>query len=497
MTALEAPSVIRRWREDPVTFVRDCFQVEPDAWQVELLRAFPEHKRLASVACKGPGKTAALAWMGWNFLATRPHCKVPCTSITGGNLADGLWAEFSKWQKRSPLLMRAFQWTKTRIQMRQHPETWFASARSWAHDADPTQQANTLAGIHEDFLLFLLDEVSEYPDGVVSAAEAALTGGIETKLVMMGNATRTSGPLYRACTADKKLWFIVRISGDPDDPKRSPRIDIEEARRQIAKYGRDSYVVKVNILGEFPDRQADKLLGPLEVAAAMDRTVHESVYMHAPRVLGVDVARFGDDDAVFTPRRGAVTHQLKTFHGLDNVELAEQLMRSIQRWDADMAFIDETGNGAGVLDICRHRPGFAQKVQGVQFGMRAMESNRFENRRAEMHWEAAEWVKKHGGCLPNDSLLSEELCAPIFWFDKKGRICLEPKDDIKARIGRSPDRADSLVLTFAGPVVRQTYKTEAQRTRAREATDFDPFSSFNQDRQEPGGDFDPFAEGRT
>jgi phage terminase large subunit len=476
----QAQSNIRRWREDPVCFVREVFRVEPDPWQVDMLRAFPKHNRLGAKACKGPGKTGALSWLGWNFLLTRPHSKVPCTSITGDNLRDGLWAEFAKWQHKSELLKATFQWNAERIVAKDHPETWFASARTWPRQADPTQQANTLAGIHADYVLFLIDEVSDIPDGVVAAAEGALTSGIETKLVIAGNCTRTDGPLHRAWTTDRRLWWMCEITGDPDDPKRSPRINIDEARAQIEKYGRESYIVKVNILGQFPDRQADKLLGADEVAAAMGRGLNEGVFAQAAKILGVDPARYGDDDSVIAPRQGLAVFPLREFHGLDTVQLADQTIRAIQKWEADRAFIDEGGVGAGVVDTCRSR-GFAHLVEGVNFGSRAIASDRFENRRAEMYWNAGEAIR-NGASLPADPRLAEELQAPIYWFDKKQRICLEPKEDIKARIGRSPDRADAYVLTYAAPVAA-------------------PLRDLV-----PGGlvqhrgvvcDYDPFAEGRA
>lgn len=443
-----AAAQIRRWRDEPVSFVRECLGLEPDPWQADVLAAFPKHRQIAGSACKGPGKTAVMSWLGWNFLLTRPHPKVPCTSITGDNLKDGLWTEFALWQKRSPILQRAFQWTKERIFSVQHPETWYASARTWPRDADPTQQANTLAGLHADYLLFLVDEVSDIPDGVVSAAEAALASGVETKLVIMGNPTRTEGPLYRAVvTNDRRNWFVVHINGDPDDPKRSPRIDLKWAREQIEKYGRDSYVVRVNILGQFPTRQADKLLDIADVEAAMQRTLAPRAWEGEARVIGADIARYGDDASTFFPRQGRMAFQVKEFRGLDTVQVGDELIRSIEKWRAHAANVDEGGVGAGTLDHCRNR-GYGHKVYGVQFGMRAQEHERFENRRVEMHWRAAEWVKG-GGCLPKDPLLAQELAAPIYWFDKRGRVCLEQKADIKKRIGRSPDRADGFVLTFA------------------------------------------------
>src|SRR5258708_7685363 len=105
-------ATLRAWREGPRRFVREQFGVVPDPWQDDVLAAFPGHQRLAMKACKGPGKTAVMAWLAWNFLATRPDAKVAATSITADNLADNLWAEMAKWQARSPMLGAKFAWAK-------------------------------------------------------------------------------------------------------------------------------------------------------------------------------------------------------------------------------------------------------------------------------------------------------------------------------------------------------------------------------------------------
>ena len=116
--------------------MREQFGVEPDAWQLELLRAFadPAKQRISLQACAGPGKTAGLAWCGWNFLACYgdrgEHPKGAAVSITSANLEDNLWPELAKWQGRSAFLKSAFTWHKERIVANDHPETWFLSARS-------------------------------------------------------------------------------------------------------------------------------------------------------------------------------------------------------------------------------------------------------------------------------------------------------------------------------------------------------------------------------
>src|SRR5260370_23287800 len=90
-----------RWKKNPRSFVRQVLRATPDPWQDEVLAAFPDHKRLAMKACKGPGKTAVEAWLAWNFLATRSEPKIAATSITAHNLPDNLWAGMAKGQARA------------------------------------------------------------------------------------------------------------------------------------------------------------------------------------------------------------------------------------------------------------------------------------------------------------------------------------------------------------------------------------------------------------
>src|SRR5690606_40890483 len=108
--------------------IRDLFDTELDDWQKDVCDAFPKHQRIAMQACKGPGKTAVMAMLIWNFLLTRPHPKVVCTSITGANLQDGLWAELSKWLKRTKLISEELEWQMVRIFITENPETRFAAS---------------------------------------------------------------------------------------------------------------------------------------------------------------------------------------------------------------------------------------------------------------------------------------------------------------------------------------------------------------------------------
>lgn len=469
---------IRRWKQDPVLFVRECFGVEPDAWQAQVLRAFPAQQRVAMQACKGPGKTAVLAWLGWNFLATRPHPKIAATSISGDNLADGLWTEMSHWQNKSPFLKHAFQWTKTRIFAKDHPETWFMAARTWAKGADQSQQANTLAGLHADYLLFLIDEVGAIPDGVMAAAEAGLATGIETKLVMAGNPTHLEGPLYRAATSEKHLWFHVTITADPDDPNRTPRVSVEWAREQIEKWGgpENNYVL-VNVFGKFPKSSINSLLGPDEVSDCMKRVAREEQYSFSQKRLGVDVARFGDDRTVLFPRQGLAAFKPVELRGLRTNDIAARVTAAKAKWGSEIEFVDDTGGyGAGVIDSLLQS---GSSPMAINFAGKPIDA-RFANKRAEMWWLMAEWVKR-GGCAPNISQLSRELTAPTYTFNTQGKIIIEPKEMIKERLGFSPDMADALALTFALPEMPSTNSVEGMKAnRNKLLSEYDPFDPSRQ-----------------
>lgn len=465
---------IRHWRAHPLAFVRELFGVEPDAWQADLLQAFPHRQRLAMKACKGPGKTACLAWIGWNFLVCRPHPKIAATSITGDNLADGLWTEMAKWQGGSPLLRDLFQWTKTRIFAKDHPETWWMSARTWPRSADATTQADTLAGLHADYLLFLVDEAGGIPDAVMAAAEAGLAnagaGGVEARIVIAGNPTHLEGPLYRACTSERELWHVVEISADPDDPKRTPRVSAEWARQQIKKYGRDNPWVLVNVFGRFPPTSLNSLLGPDDVRAAMERFHRPEAYEGSPRILGVDVAREGDDASCILPRQGVVCFEPRVIRGATSIQGAGMVARKWEDWDADACFVDGTGGfGAGWVDQLRQ---LGRQPIEVQFSGSPIDE-RYRNKRAEMWFLMAEWIKGGGALPPTLTEIVAELTAPVYFFHGD-RLQLQHKDDIKAKIGRSPDIADALALTFAAPVRRRARQT----TRGKATSDHDPYTGF-------------------
>jgi len=438
---------LENWRLHPDIFVREVFKVTPDPWQDEILKAFPSKQRIAMKASKGVGKSTLEAWLAWNFLVTRPHPKIAATSISGDNLRDGLWSEMAKWRNESELIKNTFVWQKERIFAKDYPETWWMSARQWSKSADPQTVGNTLAGLHADYIMFIIDEAGGFPDAIMASAEAALSSCKEGHIIQAGNPTHLEGPLYRACTTERNLWHVVEISSDPENPLRSPRVSIEWAKEQIAKYGRDNPWVLVNVFGQFPPSSFNALIGPDEIQAAINRRYREIEFSSFPRILGIDCARFGDDSSIVFPRQGLQAFNPAQYRNIDGTTGAEIVLRKWNDWDADAAFIDNTGGfGASWIDNLRR---LGKDPIGVHFSQESLDPQ-YANKRAEMAFKLVEWIKA-GGALPDIPELTKALAQITYTF-KGEKLIIEPKQDLKERLGFSPDHMDALMLTFALPV---------------------------------------------
>lgn len=428
--------------------VREVFGATPDAWQDDALRLFPHNPRLAMKAAKGPGKSCLIAWVCWCFLLTRLHPNIGATSISGDNLRDGLWKEMAVWRNRSPLLTSQFVITSERIYHKHHKDTWFMTARSWPKAATVEELGATVAGLHADNVMFVIDEAGAVPVAILAAAEGILSSCKEGHLVIAGNTNSLEGALYQACVRQASLWKTVVITSDPDDPKRSARVSIEWARDMIRSYGRDSPFVKVMVLGEWPAASINALIGVDEVEASMKRVYRQADIDRSPRILGVDVARHGLAKSVIMPRQGLVMFKPHRMVNANSVEGAGRVARTWQDWDADACFVDGTGGfGAGWIDqlelLNRH-------PINVQFSQQAIEKERYFNKRAEMYFTFVDWIK-NGGCLPDVPELKEELPAMTYTF-KGDRMILEPKELVETKVGHSPDDSDAGALTFGGPV---------------------------------------------
>lgn len=458
MGELEARA-LRRWADEPLTFVRQCIGAEPDPWQAVELQKLPQHDRIAVAGSKGCAKTAFEAWVIWWTLTTQRDCNVAAVSTSGDNLRDGLWKELAKWHV--PLLQELFHWSPERIVRKTRPGTWFASARKYSRDADPTTQGNALAGLHGDAMLFVIDEAGLVPPAVLATADAVLATkqpGHKVRVLIGGNTNSQSGSLYVAVVKQRGMWHLVRITSDPDDPLRTPRVSADWARQQIAAYGRDNPWVKINVFAEFPDVAIGKLVSLTEIEAAESRQIEEN--LREPLILGQDVGTVVDA-AVSYPRRGRLLYAPLVLRGKSTIAIAGEGVNRARELGAVTTFVDAGGPGIGVFDQMR---ALGLQCVPVYFGGGADDSLRYANKRIEMYERFATWIKE-GGAITRCPELVQDLLEPEISWNNKGQKIMEPKDDVAARLGRSPDWGDGAALTFAYPVAAPPVTPSTDPTR--------------------------------
>ena len=197
-------------------------------------------------------------------------------------------------------------------------------------------------------------------------------------------------------------------------------------------------------------------------------------HMSDPMILGVDVARFGDDKSVIYPRRGrdAQSMPIEVYSKLDTMQFAARVAEAIKKYRPDGVFIDLGGIGAGVVDRLIQ---LNHDVIGVNFGGTADRwspgMSLTANKRSEM-WTMLRDALKSGLAIPDDQRLEFELLAPNYTYDQNNAILLEKKKDMKLRGLQSPDIADALALTYAYPVEAQALYDEAEE---RSDEEYDPF----------------------
>ena len=479
-----------KWKHSPASMVRELFGVEPDLWQVEILESFRDTPRIAMLASKGVGKTCLLAWLIWNFLLTRHNPNIAAVSISGQNLSDNLLKELSLWfsigKERFPLFGQFFTVTKTKIFANHAPDFWWLSARSWSQTADRSQQASALSGLHAKNVMFVLDESGAMPDSILASAENALSTCEEGHIVQAGNPEKLEGPLYRAYKSPNQ-WKVVPINGDPDNPKRSPRVSIEWARQQIKEWGRDNNYVKINVFGEFPNASLNALIGLDEVEAAMARYYRDYEIGNAAKIMGVDVARSEHGDfSVIAKRHGIQMYPFIKRRGLDSNQGASLVAREWSEWGADAVFVDASGGyGYGWIDQLAN---LGKSTIGVKFGDNAHKKEQFLNRRSEMAWDFVQFIKR-GGAIPDSDELKAALTRTTYDF-KTEQLYLEPKELVKAKLGYSPDDFDAAILTFADPVSAKAQTTGRSVSRSAVGA-YDAFAEVSGNRNPAA--YDPFS----
>lgn len=509
---IQAKSTISNWINDPdgwVMFAEDALGVFLDDEQKDILRSVQNNKMttVASGTARGKDFVSAVAGICFMYLTPRwnergeliENTKVIMTAPTGRQVENIMVPEISRLFKRAKNQGVELPGRLVGNDIRTEYEEWFLTG----FKADDKQH-EAWTGLHAVNIMFIVTEASGISESIYAAIEGNLQGN--SRILIVFNPNRNIG--YAAASHKSDRWNAFRLNslnapnvvqkqiiipGQVDyewvlDKVKTwceliPDSDFNEGEDDFhweGKTYRPNDLFRMKVLGKFPRVTEDQLipLNWIHLANERWKKYHEgkgtNLLYSSDLKLGVDVAGMGRDDTVFCPRFDNVVKEFKNLNSAgvaDHMKTTGTIVDYFKRLPKAVAFIDTIGEGAGVysrLDELGYCGNESIRNHGFIHAYSSKNSNAakddrgkqlkditgehtFANMRAYMYWAVRDWLdpkNNTGASLPPDDGFAEEATEITWSFKSNGDIIMEPKEDIKDRLGKSTDKFDSLSLTF-------------------------------------------------
>ena len=403
----------------------------------------------------GIGKSAEVSWAILWAISTSADTRGVVTANTDTQLRTKTWAELGKWYQLF-IARQLFTLTATAIFIAGDPDrqkTWRIDQIPWSKE-----RSEAFAGLHNQGkrIVVIFDEASAIDDLIWDVTEGALTDA-KTQILWLryGNPTKTSGRFFKNCTQGKRNTY-TRV-----DSRTVSFSNKKQIQAWVDEYGEDSDFVRVRVRGMFPRAGYANFISPELVNAARLRKLDPITYRAHQKVLSVDPARFGDDFSVMTLRQGLRVYWQMALSGFDGPDLAARIFEVIRTQGRTEGMhvepgpiscitYDAIGNGADLDSALRRMPGLPPCI-AVQWGQPAKDDKQYFNQRSECWGKMRDFLEH--GTIPDDDDLANELSSLDYGYDARFRIQLQSKRDIKKNGGKSPDRADSLALSFVPELI--------------------------------------------
>lgn len=392
----------------------------------------------------GTGKDAFAALANWFFLYCFPYPKNICTANTKQQLRNVLWSEMAKWMRQSvknengvPVLQELFEYQAEKIfRKTEKGNEWFVEAVTINTKASEEEQAESIAGRHEDYQFITIDEASGIADSVFKKLERTLTRRLNLMLIIF-NPTRSKG--YAIDSQSDPRFVSLRWNAEDSELVSKDHIDGLESA-----YGRDSNPFRIGVLGLPPLTDSDTLISYDWIMDAVERPF--TFDSKTPVIKGVDVGAGGDNSVILT-RRGARVQRISRSASRDTMAIVSKVSQEIDEDSPKATMVDVIGVGKGVYDRLREN---GKRVYPVDVRRAARDETRFKALRDELWWKVREQFEAGTISIPNDKDLIDGL-AVMTYDTETGKIKVESKKKLRSRGEASPDEADALCMTYYLP----------------------------------------------
>ena len=450
-TPLEGIKGPRKWQAD---YLDEISQHIANNRNLLDLGSIPQVMRCSTVSGRGPGKSALVSWLvEWQMT-----CNIGSTTIVTANTESQLktktWAEVGKWHTlainshwfdRSALSLKPAPWFETAVKRDLKIDTgyYYAQAQLWSEE-----NPDGFAGAHNPLgMQVIYDEASGIHEKIFGVTEGFFTEPVLHRYWhLFSNGRRPSGAFFETHHKNRDAWRRRQI-----DSRTVEGTDPAVYQHIIDQNGIDSDPVRVEVLGQFPKQGERQFISRNMVVEAQRRPLVADP--NAPLIMGVDIARFGNDSTVIRWRQGRDARSIPPvkLKGADSVKVENTIAEWIDKTDPDGVCIDAGNTGSAVCDGLKSR---GYKVHEVWFGSSKVADEAWANVGTELWAEMRAWLPS--ACLDASVDLLTEMPAREYDFVGRGsKVTLEPKDAMRDRGMPSPDDTDALACTFAKKFARR------------------------------------------
>ncbi len=429
---------------DPVGWITSSLNDRPWSVQREICESVRDNRRTAVRSCNTAGKSfiAARITAWWIVNHKAGEAFVVTSATTDAQVVAVLWREINRTHSRGNLVGRTNlkQWW---LPMPEGHEEMVAFGRKPSDD-DPT----AFQGIHAKYVLVIFDEAGGIPKPLWVAADS-LIGNKYSRFLAIGNPDEPDNEFAEVCKPGGG-WNVIGISAFD-----TPNFTGEEVSQTItdslvsrmwqeemlAKEGEESPYYISKVLGRFPKVSTGGLIPHAWIEAAQKRELAEG----EPNELGVDVGAGGDYSSL-AHRRGGHVRVLWRDRNPDTMQTCGKVLATLRETGATVVKVDKIGIGKGIFDRGLE---LGKPIRGINVGLPARDSEQFRNLRAEGYWALRERFQAGDIDIdPDDAELAAQLADIKYKRNSRGQIVIELKEEMKRRMGRSPDDADAVMLAF-------------------------------------------------